>query len=65
MKTIQTHSKKVLPKWNGPFVIAELLPFNNYRLVNLEGNLIPKPVSDNQVKLHHDVHKGGDVTELA
>ena len=64
-KTSQTHSKKFLPKWKGPFVIAEVLPFNNYRLVDLEGNLVPKPVNGNRVKIYRDVHKGGDVTELA
>lgn len=36
MNSIQTHSKKFLPKWKGPFIVAEALPYNNYRLVDLK-----------------------------
>ena len=51
---IHQFSGKLEPKWKGPYRIHEILLNGSYRLRELDGRLLVKPVNGDLLKVYHD-----------
>jgi hypothetical protein len=51
---INQFSGKLEPKWKGPYRIHEILINGSYRLREIDGRLLAKPVNGDLLKLYHD-----------
>ncbi|KAJ9048776.1 hypothetical protein DSO57_1031341 [Entomophthora muscae] len=45
------HSKKIIAKWLGPFIVVEVAPNHNYRLADMDGVLVPGIVNGSCLKV--------------